>query len=544
MDRTQLTPIQQLLSERLNNANTYARQAVAKSAGLSNFKRSAYYLEISKHLTGFSREPAGKNCWVIMGGLRGTGKTTLLSQLYLEWSEEAGHPAKIFFLSLDEAYGISASFTDIEKVIETELGEKLTSYKHPVYIFLDEVHFINKWSVNAKIWHDRCDQLFLLCTGSSAISFWTNADIARRAKIINIHPLSLPEFVSMKIISQPHYKRAAKEVDRQSVGGGVEELGLLANQISLSLRQCFAQPKSAEAVFGVVQEQNNKLADYIKKLEAMNFSGGIELNLMVRQYVGRYMSLPYTVSEVQYGPSPTSTVDECEEIGIDEEAVRVSITQTLENIFNKDLNILHSFNQATRAVFPSLLLALANSDATELSTLSKKLRVNIQTLQSMLKVLVDGQVVSAVPPLGASTGKISKPYKYLFNSPAIRQALSPIIIEEEGGNNPQSSPLRGKLLEDAVHLSFRRIFKSPLTDPQVEYDASSGGADFVIMPRSGIKQDAVVVEVGQNKTSHRQVEKTLTRAGGLGVVITDTDQPRLVANSPIVYMPLRLFLMM
>ena len=542
MSKIQLTPKQQLLSERLNNAGSYVKQAVAKNVGLSNFKRDAYYQNIYEHLVSFCENPAKNNYWVIMAGLRGTGKTTLLCQLHLEWAKKIEDPSKIFFLSLDEAYSISADFTDIEKVIENELGEKLHSYRHPVYVFLDEVHFVDKWSVNAKIWHDRCNQLFLLCTGSSAISFWVNADIARRAKITNIHPLSLPEFVSMKIINQPYYKQATRKIDRQPFDKSITEANLLANEISDSLKQCFMHSKGAEVTFGAIQMQNNKLSSYITNIEEMDFSGGINLDLMIRQYVGRYMSLPYAVSEIKYGPP--NTRGQYKETGIDEEAIRTSITQTLENIFNKDLNILHSFNQATRAVFPSLLLALANNDTTELSTLSKKLKINIQTLQNMLKVLVDGQVVSAVPPLGASTGKISKPYKYLFNSPAIRQVLSPIIIKEERPHNSPSSSLRGKILEDTVYSSFKRIFTNPFTDPQVEYDASSGGADFIIMPRSGIKQEAIVIEVGYNKTSHQQVEKTLARVGGQGMIITDIDQPKLVANKPIVYVPLKLFLVM
>ena len=542
MSKIQLTTKQQLLSERLNNAGSYVKQAVAKNAGLSNFKRDAYYQNIYEYLVSFCENPAKNNYWIIMAGLRGTGKTTLLCQLYLKWAKKIEDPAKIFFLSLDEAYSISADFTDIEKVIENELGEKLHSYKYPVYVFLDEVHFVDKWSVNAKIWHDRCNQLFLLCTGSSAISFWVNADIARRAKIINIHPLSLPEFVSMKIINQPCYRQATRKRDRQLFDKRINGANLLANEISDSLKQCFMHSKSAEATFGAIQMQNSKLSSYITNIEKMDFSGGINLDLMIRQYVGRYMSLPYAVSEIKYG-SP-NTRGQYKETGINEEAIRTSITQTLENIFNKDLNILHSFNQATRGVFPSLLLALANNDTTELSTLSKKLKINIQTLQNMLKVLVDGQVVSAVPPLGASTGKISKPYKYLFNSPAIRQVLSPIIIKEERPHNSPSGSLRGKLLEDTVYSSFKRIFTNPFTDPQVEYDASSGGADFIIMPRSGIKQEAIVIEVGYNKTSHQQVEKTLARVGGQGMIITDIDQPKLVANKPIVYVPLRLFLVM
>lgn len=543
MNNPKLSPLQQLLSEKLNNAQIYAQRTITKAAGLSNFKRDDYYQEINESLTSFSLEPNKKNYWIIMGGLRGVGKTTLLCQLYLEWLNKLKGTSKIFFLSLDEACSISANFIDIERVIENELGEKMHNYQHPLYIFLDEVHFIDKWSINAKIWHDRLPQLFLLCTGSSAISFWTNADIARRARIINIHPLSLSELTGMKIIRQPNYGQKILKVGQQAMNKKIAKLKLESHQITSALRQCFQQPQNAESTFKTMLAQNKKLVLYINKLKEFDYTQGLNYDLIVYQYINLYMSLPYAIPEIEYSHQSAGGTNQVSEIGVNEEAIRSSITRTLENIFNKDLNVLHAFSQATRAVFPDLLLMLAHNDTTELSSLSKKLKINIQTIQAMLKVLTNSGVAVAVPPLGASRGKISKPYKYLFTSPAIRQVLSPTMIQKDGSSNAPDSSLKGKLLEDVIYASFKRIFNNPLTDPQIEYDAASGGADFIIMPRSGIKQDALVVETGYNKKSHQQVEKTLERVGGQGMVITNTNQPRLVKDQPIVYVPLRLFLM-
>ena len=530
-----LSITQKLLVKKLDNSLQQLEGLVGQQTSRTNFKRDSYYV-VDRYLKKFRKDPSKRNTWIIMGGLRGTGKTTILSQLYLKWFEKTKKDnSAIFYLSLDEAYALSANFIDIQAAIEYKLEESIYFSKRPIYLFLDEIHFIDKWSVNAKILYDRCSQLFLLCTGSSAVSFWMNADIARRAKIVNIKPLSLLEFVNMKVANQPNlYKQSEKETNR---------LNSLAADISNQFRDCFLHSKNSDKTWDIIQPLNKQMSEYNKTWQTLtNIPNSnlqrISINSMVNQYINYYMSLPYVVgfNDSHLGETTKPNFQQ-------EEDIRTSIVQTVENIFNKDLNALDSFSQEVKLKFFNLLLILANSDTTSLNSLSKDIKVNIQTLQSMLKVLTEAQTVSAIPPLGASFGKISKPYKYLFNSPAIRQALSPVIIRE-GLDSRQINVLRGRLLEDAVYLSLRRMFEG-LFYFQIEYDASQGGADFVIVPRSGIKQEAIVIEVGYNKKSYKQIEKTLKKVGNQGLIITTgIDRPRRsTRNQDIIYIPLELFLL-
>ena len=215
----------------------------------TGFKRDSYHI-VNNYLEEFSQNPSNRNFWTIMGGLRGTGKTTILSQLFLEWFERVRQTgSRAFYLSLDEVYSLSVDFVDIQKAVEYKLGESIYFYKHPIYLFLDEVHFVDKWSVNAKILYDRCNQLFLLCTGSSAISFWTNADIARRAEIVNIHPLSLSELINMKIINS--LNRQGRQPDELS------ELNCLSKNISDNLQQILLGSKDSKTTWKMIQPLND-----------------------------------------------------------------------------------------------------------------------------------------------------------------------------------------------------------------------------------------------------------------------------------------------
>ena len=53
----------------------------------------------------------------------------------------------------------------------------------------------------------------MICTGSSALTLQTNADIARRASFVKIHPLSFTEFVSIKQVFEK--KKDYKSIDLQ-----------------------------------------------------------------------------------------------------------------------------------------------------------------------------------------------------------------------------------------------------------------------------------------------------------------------------------------
>ncbi|AEC52027.1 hypothetical protein PNA2_1111 [Pyrococcus sp. NA2] len=101
----------------------------------------------------------GKSGTILLPGLRGTGKTTLLGQLYLYILSKT---SDVIYLPVDE---LSLLGFNLYEAIERYT--KLFKPERPV-ILLDEVHYDEKWDLTLKVLHDRMEFL-TIATGSSAI---------------------------------------------------------------------------------------------------------------------------------------------------------------------------------------------------------------------------------------------------------------------------------------------------------------------------------------------------------------------------------------
>ena len=98
-----------------------------------------------------------------------------------------------------------------------------------------------------------------------------------------------------------------------------------------------------------------------------------------------------------------------------------------------------------------------------------------------------------------------------------------VIAQSEGydliGHPERDSQFRGYLLEDVVTSYLKRLFVDRPLAGALEYDPASGGADLIISS-SGLKKDALVIEVGMNKTKSRQPTKTLKKIGRYGLIFS------------------------
>ncbi len=115
----------------------------------------------------------------IISGVRGSGKTTILAELYKIEKETIFINAEIIL-----KYGIS-------------LLEFLNySYTKGNKIFLiDEVHVLPDWEKDLKIFYDEIRGKIIV-TGSSAITLRVKAsELSRRAKTFNVMPLSFREYL-------------------------------------------------------------------------------------------------------------------------------------------------------------------------------------------------------------------------------------------------------------------------------------------------------------------------------------------------------------
>ncbi len=142
-----------------------------------------------------------KNRLVILPGLRGVGKTTILFQLYDYLTNNKGiEREQILYFSTDELKAflnkkvlevIDVFIRDFHKTTPVYLDKEL-------FILIDEAHFDKSWSEAAKILFDQSKKIFMIFTGSSALNFELNVDAARRATKEIVFPMNFSEYLILK----------------------------------------------------------------------------------------------------------------------------------------------------------------------------------------------------------------------------------------------------------------------------------------------------------------------------------------------------------
>ena len=450
----------------------------------SGIRRQAFW-EVKAPLDRFQANSTGSQ-WLIMPGLRGVGKTTVLTQLYLSLPEETPHK---FFLSLERIQLLGAEMRDVLAVIEELVGDNLEAVKQPVYLFMDEVQHLENWALGLKTVFDRTPRAFIVCTGSSAIALQSNPDVARRSLTMPIYPLSFVEYVTFR----RHYEQLP---DIPPPAG-----------LDAKLRQALLGSKDCQSVFLQLQKSRRQVTQYWTNFDKQDY---------LDDYM-RFGNLPFIfkMDNKAYGWR--------------------SVDSLLGESLAKDVGSFARTRSAVTAAFPALLRLLSESDTISLQRISKITGFNKRTVMNMLQTLCSTEILNPVHPVGSAYRQVNRPNKYLFTSPAMRLALA--MKAGMPGDIPER--MSGKLLEDIVGLYLKRSLPSGL----LHYDSRSGGADFVAFYLGG-DNAAIPIEVGRQKREARQAYQTLQRVKGkYGLVVTDG---RLAMDPALksVFVPLEYFLLL
>ncbi len=124
---------------------------------------------------------------VLLPGIRGVGKSIALLQMF---SRYGGYLVWVDELRLFYGKGLVDLLREIER--REGLFESLDTI-----LLLDEVHYDPEW-VNALKWLSDVFKGRVLATGSSAIAFHLSPELARRAKVVWVWPLSFYEWLHLK----------------------------------------------------------------------------------------------------------------------------------------------------------------------------------------------------------------------------------------------------------------------------------------------------------------------------------------------------------
>ena len=116
-------------------------------------------------------------------GPRGVGKTTLLFQHI----KENHTTSDTLYISMDDLYFASHSLLETAENFYKEGGK---------FLFIDEIHKYPDWSISLKNLYDNYPNLKVVFTGSSVLDILKgNADLSRRALLLNLQGLSFREYL-------------------------------------------------------------------------------------------------------------------------------------------------------------------------------------------------------------------------------------------------------------------------------------------------------------------------------------------------------------
>ncbi len=458
--------------ERKTQILAFVRNQVTQSASLlktltcdSQDRELPYrdvYTTLSTYLDDFS-EKRGEPRWIAIAGLRGVGKTTILAQLFSKL--EVGSDKKLY-LSLDQTTSLGFSLQEILAAYEELLGTSFETLQTPILLFLDEVQYQKDWGVIVKTVYDRSRNIFILTTGSSALSLQTNADIARRMVFEKLYPLGFAEYVHAKF----HKLLSAGLADR--------------------IKKALFFSENAEEVFEKLQKET---------AEVTKFWAGID-----RFEVDRYF---------KYGSLPFS-------LGFsNEQLIYQQVQKVMDNIITNDVTQLNAFDKPTLSKLSQLLYAIAGADTISINKLAVTITLDPKTLIQALEAFEKTEVLLRIMPYGAHYSQVKKPSKYLFTSSAYRAMYYNLV-----GSVEQYENYKGKLLEDVMGMYLTRLFGNKLGTTSLTYDSAQLGADFILELKPG--GGKIVIEAGTSKKGKRGFEQTINTLekvkGKYGLIVSQT----------------------
>ena len=418
-------------------------------------------LKVKQYIKNFLINQQQFSRWLVMPGLRGTGKTTVLAQTQIWLSNNNNFSKKINLISISADEIVNRLNADINQFLagyELILGVHFSQLKRPTFIFIDEIQADPNWAQVLKSVYDKAPNIFLFCTGSSAVNLQVDADVAgRRAQIEKLFPLSFPEFKILK--------------------DGIYPTKGLKNRLIEALYYSDSSEKAFRSLKALGGDVNLKWSEY----------GQADLESYLT--VG---TMPFALERLK--------------LGVDQKTIYQHLTEIIEKIVTVDLRTTSRFKYfaaGTELAFRRLLFLLADSDGRlSLAKINNLIGVNQTQLGYMFEALVKSELLVKASATGGSATIVSQPARYNFMSPALRNAYFSIV-----GDLATSETRRGWLLEDLAALHYYRELYSKNRGLLTHfYDKKDKQCDFILQIANSHR---LAIEFGLGQKDIRQVVRTM-----------------------------------
>jgi len=433
---------------------------------------------------------------ILMPGIRGIGKSTLLAQLYAIEKFLRPKDNNIFqnlnklderlYLDVGQLHAEQITLNDFFNFYEGIKGIHFEKPDKKILLLLDEVHFDENWGLFLKNIFDRTKghkDILVIATGSSAIQINMIADLTRRAETWELFPMKFSEYLILKYAKFP-----------------------LKFGLSDYLQKILFDSSNAEEVFEKLRAEKSSIDRYFVN----------EVPLQAENDFFEIGGFPATINI-------KNKLKAAEKI-----------KSVIDGVIAKDVVRLKRFETQTISKISDLLYLLANSDVISYSKLQESLRIRrTETLESLIEVLVMSRILLKTKTYGTTYGTTRKTPKILFITPSLRSAIL---------NNSYPAGIEGKKLEDYFVLIFQKDIKRKQTfgAPRLSYDMAENGADFVLTLQD---KSSIVIELGFNKENIKQVKNTMKKVKNSRYGLVFGSKELEIIDNSIVKIPLRFLLL-
>lgn len=441
--------------------------------------------EITKYIDEFL-EGKNINRYLLLPGIRGVGKSTLLFQTYEYLLKERNvKQTNILYMSGDNLKRMSNSsiMDGIEAYLEIYHNATIYSLKEPVFLLIDEAQYDKDWSMTGKIIFDSSKSIFMIFSGSSALELSYNADSARRLMKMPITPLNYSQHLKLKYNS-------------------------FANDISQSVIDLIFENKMPQK-----NEIETKILNLCSEFKDYNINEFDEF--------------------LKYGGFPSSFNQKPHEI-------IKTMTDIIDKVITVDIENIKGINGQTGYLASQLLyfFALQNPGKISKGSMANHLDSNKMTINKILELLEKTQLIFHIEPFTSSAKRTTKPNKYYFATSSLKHILSTNL---GNANLEAKEAYMGKLLENFVASSFFNLkSRSPIIY-NTYYDASKKNEKNVnFLVQRGL-DNPIPIEVSYGKKDKSQIKEALGKyKSSHGIIISNTTTS-IVKKENIIYLPPQIF---
>ena len=459
---------------------------LAKEINEDKIKPRYKYNEIINHINNFLEKKKNYyNRLLMIPGLRGVGKTTLLYQIYNYLTNEKGiDPEDILYINVDDLK--SSIDTDIKTVTELYIENvhetiPITLNKK-IFLLVDEAQYDKKWAKYAKLLFDKNSKIFMIFTGSAALNLNLNTDATRRMTTLRLYPCNYREYLYLKY-------------DIQIDAYNLQELILNTNEEIVKKAKKY-EKHTYNKLFNLPNDNNIELKKY---LHTQSFPFALDNN----------------------------------KIKIHKETYEV-----IKRIIKDDLKEFKKYNKIDEKIISRILTYIATKKAGKTSNnkIAQYMGISANTVDNILDILEQTELIFKIYAYGSGSTIVKKPREHFFITPSLKSTLNYKI----GRYNSNNKKCYSLLVENLVASTLNILVNETNLSLGLFYDPNKKGVDFLLK----CVDDVIPIEVDIGKKTKSQITIAMNKYNSKYGILISTRTDRIKYENNILYIPLVTFALM